>query len=363
MSAQTIGILGDGQLGRMLAQAAKAAGVEAFVLGSPDSPTGQVCTAVSSPDELMTRSRNITLEFENVSVDLVRDLVARGAEVRPGERVLSVCQDRIAEKRAAASVGALTAHWRSADSTAEVEAARHELGGDVIVKTARNGYDGIGQWRVAVGAMLPTLSGGPWIVEERVPLQLEFSLLVARGADGSVVAYAPFENEHVDGILDVTMWPARLSREQLAQATSNATAIAESLALVGLLCVEFFLTDDGRVLVNEMAPRPHNSGHCTIEAAETSQFEQQLRVTLGRPLGVVRGRPAAMVNLLGDLWEHGEPNWDAVSSFPDTYLHLYGKSDARPRRKMGHLTVVGKVGDDVADLRLRALAARKALLT
>ncbi|MEM8705508.1 MAG: ATP-grasp domain-containing protein, partial [Actinomycetota bacterium] len=253
------------------------------------------------------------------------------------------------------------APWRPAETLAELEAAVAELGVPVIAKTARFGYDGKGQVRITdpadVAAAWATLGGERLVVETVIAFERELSVVVARGVDGTVVDHGVMENTHANHILDTTIVPAQVPDTTAEAARKTAHLVAEGLGLVGVLCVELFDTADG-ILVNEIAPRPHNSGHCTIEAAPASQFEQQLRAVTGQPLGDGSCAPAAMAQILGDLWDGGEPDWTAALAQPGVHLHLYGKGDARTGRKMGHLTVVG---DDAADALQRVLDARAAL--
>jgi 5-(carboxyamino)imidazole ribonucleotide synthase len=246
-------------------------------------------------------------------------------------------------------------------SAEELRRALGEIGTPAILKTADFGYDGKGQVRIdrtdQADAAWKSM-GRPGVLEGFVPFRKEISVVCARAASGQVVCYPPAENEHRRHILDVSTVPADISAATARQATELAAAIAESLGVVGLLAVEMFLVGDGRLVVNELAPRPHNSGHFSFDACVTSQFEQQLRAVCGLPLGdVTLLRPAAMANLLGDLWQAGEPDWAAVLAFPEVKLHLYGKRDPRPGRKMGHLTALAETA---ARARERALAARAA---
>jgi 5-(carboxyamino)imidazole ribonucleotide synthase len=283
--------------------------------------------------------------------------------VRPAPGVLHVCQHRLREKRFLAEHGFPLAPWRAVRSAAELAAAVAELGAPAVAKTAGWGYDGKGQPRVAA----PGEAAEAWrrlatdeaVVEAFVDFEREVSVVAARGGDGAVADFGVFANDHADHVLDVTVAPAPVAPRVAAEAAAIARGVLEALDVVGVLCVEMFLGRDGRLLVNELAPRPHNSGHLTIEAAATSQFEQQLRAVCGLPLGSpALCSPAAMANLLGDLWDGGEPDWPAALALPDVKLHLYGKVDARPRRKMGHLTALA---DDGETARKRVLAARAAL--
>jgi 5-(carboxyamino)imidazole ribonucleotide synthase len=368
----TLGVVGGGQLGRMFVQAAHALGYRTAVLTpQADGPAAQVAGTVipGAPDDLGGLRRlaatcaAVTVEFENVSAAGLRWL-ARRVPVRPGWRSIRVAQDRIREKTTLARIGAPLPGWapvRTADDLARAPAPA-PLG--LILKTAASGYDGKGQVRVKSADGLPDawerLGRVPCVVEEVVDFAVEVSCVLARSADGSTAAFPVFWNRHRRHILDVTVAPAPIGPAASLEAVELAARIASALDHVGLLTVELFVTRDGRLLVNELAPRPHNSGHLTLEAAAVSQFGQQVRALCGLPLGSGRlVSPAAMVNLLGDLWEPGPPRWDALLRLePDAALHLYGKASARGGRKMGHLTICDTDPLRAAD---RALAAREAL--
>jgi 5-(carboxyamino)imidazole ribonucleotide synthase len=361
----TIGILGTGQLGRMLALTARRMGYRVATYGDGPSPTptGQLADVevVAGWDDEAALGRFLaevdvaTVEFENVppaALDAAR-------LSRPSGAVLAACQRRDAEKRFLAGIGVPTVRFAEVTGPAELAA----FGVPAVAKTAAFGYDGKGQWLLREpGDVERVPSGVPLVVEELVALRAELSVIVARGRDGERVCFPPIENRHRDHILDVSVAPARLGAAVAAEATAIAERVAEALDLVGVLAVEFFLAADGRLLVNELAPRPHNSGHLTIEASPSSQFEQQLRAVTGMPLGPVAPfRPAAMANLMGDLWAAagGEPDWAAALSRPGVSLHLYGKAEARPGRKMGHLTVVASTPDEALEL---VQDARRSLL-
>lgn len=344
----TIGMLGAGQLGRMTALAAARLGykVHVYAPDAADSPCAQVCAAVTIAGwddlaalESFARSVDvITLEWENVPVATVEHL-RRFTAVHPGPNVLSVAQDRIAEKSFVNKLGIATAPWRAARSAEEVAAAQAQVGPRCIVKSNRLGYDGKGQARLDAGsdpaAAWAAIGSTEAIVEGFVAFACEVSVIVARGLDGTVIAYPAVENRHKNGILDVTLAPARVSAETAAAAERVARTIAEALDLVGVLAVEMFVTPDGAVLVNEMAPRPHNSGHWTMDACHCCQFEQLVRAVCGLPLGSVeRVADAEMTNLIGD----DVLAWPALLAEPGARLHLYGKAEARPGRKMGHVT-------------------------
>lgn len=373
-----IGIVGGGQLGRMLAQVAQRHGYRVAVLtggdrGTPAGAVADIEIAAAFDDAAAVRrlvacADVITWELENVDLGLADAAADAGVPVRPRHQVLAAAADRGAEKRALQAAGVPVAPYREAAGPAELAAAFAALGGPVIVKTARGGYDGKGQARLAAAGPEPApvevfaelfrrLGSVRLIVEQEVPFDREVSVVVARSATGSIADHGVMENVHVGGILDTTTVPARLPDDVTDAARRIAGGLARHLDLVGVLCVEMFVVGS-ELIVNELAPRPHNSGHCTIEAASVSQFEQQLRAVCGLPLGDGACRPAAMAQLLGDLWAGGEPAWSEALADPGIRLHLYGKRDARPGRKMGHLTCV----DATPELALkRVLAARDRL--
>lgn len=349
----TIGMLGAGQLGRMTALAAARLGYRTHVYApdAADSPAAQVSAAstVAAWDDEAALARFatscdlITLEWENVPVPTVEAL-ARLKPMHPGAGVLSVAQDRVAEKGFANRLGIATAPWRAVTGADEVAAAAGEVGPRCILKSTRLGYDGKGQtvidrgtdpaaaWAAIGGGTVPGLVG---IVEGFVPFVCEVSVIVARSAGGEMAAYPAVENRHKGGILDRTIAPARVPASTAAEAERVARTLAEALDVVGLLAVEMFVTADGSVLMNEMAPRPHNSGHWTMDAGTTDQFEQLVRAVCGLPLGSVeRFADAEMENLIGDAADR----WPHLMAEPGARLHLYGKAEARPGRKMGHVT-------------------------
>jgi 5-(carboxyamino)imidazole ribonucleotide synthase len=367
----TIGIVGGGQLGRMLAQSARQHGYGVVVLtgGAKDTPAGLLADEEITGDftdpvtlaRFVDRVDVITWEFENVDLQVAAVAAEAGVPVRPSAAIVAVAQDRKLEKLALSAAGIAVAPWRPAATLQEVADAVAELGVPVIAKVARFGYDGKGQVRIDDGAQVEaaweTLDHQRLVVESVIAFERELSVVVARGIDGTIVDHGVMENEHVNHILDLTIVPAEVSDLTAAAARQVAHDTAIALDLVGVLCVELFDTAEG-ILVNEIAPRPHNSGHCTIEAALASQFEQQLRAATGMPLGDGACRPAAMAQLLGDLWADGAPDFSRVLAEPDVHLHLYGKGDARPGRKMGHLTCVG---DDATSVRQRVGDVRAAL--
>lgn len=366
----TIGMLGGGQLGRYALMAAATMGYRTIVLDpDPSAPAGVVAhehlvAAYDDPAALRRLSFEcdvVTTEFENPPAAAIA-VLAQEVPVAPSVASISIAQDRIAEKRFLVDNGfPVGPHAALVDPDDSVESEL--VDGGAIVKTARLGYDGKGQRSVdgvaETVAAWADLGGVPSVIERRLDLNVEVSVLVARAADGRVETFPVAENHHVGGILDLTVVPARVSDELADRAVGLAMAIADALDYVGVLAVEMFVVD-GELLVNELAPRPHNSGHWTLDACTTSQFEQQIRAVCGLGLGATTmTAPAiAMVNLLGDVWADGEPDWAAVLDDPSAKLHLYGKSEPRPGRKMGHLTVTSEVTTAaVAD----ALARRAAL--
>jgi 5-(carboxyamino)imidazole ribonucleotide synthase len=287
----------------------------------------------------------VTFEFENVPAATAA-AAAQHALVRPAGSVLHTTQNRLREKTFLARSGLPVTPFSPVESLKELEAAVVRQGTPAILKTAGFGYDGKGQVRIAEPAGCPSaweaIGRAPAVLESFVDFEMEVSVVAARGFDGSFAHYGAVQNEHCRHILDVTTAPAAVPPRVHHEAVEIARTVLEKLEVVGVLCVEFFLTRDGRLLINELAPRPHNSGHFTIDACVTSQFEQQLRAVCGLPLGYTKQlQEAAMANLLGDLWNGGEPDWVSVCGFGDVKLHLYGKAEARPGRKMGHLTAVG----------------------
>jgi 5-(carboxyamino)imidazole ribonucleotide synthase len=344
----TIGIVGGGQLGRMSALAAARLGYRCHILTpEPDSPASQVSAGTTLGDyedeaalrAFAARVDVITFEFENVSAEGL-DLLASLRPVRPSPAVLRISQDRIAEKSFLNGAGAATAPWLPVENLDELRAATTELGFPAILKTTRLGYDGKGQVMLHgpgdLAAAFDALSPKPLILEGFVNFGCEVSVIVARGLDGSAVAFSTVENRHRDHILDLTLAPARIPVDTAAAAEAMAQRVAEKLDLVGLLAVEMFVTDDGRVLVNEIAPRPHNSGHWTIDACPASQFEMHIRAVSGLPLPpATRHSDAVMKNLVGPA---ETALWDQIVATPGLIPHLYGKAEARPGRKMGHVT-------------------------
>jgi 5-(carboxyamino)imidazole ribonucleotide synthase len=342
----TIGIIGGGQLGRMLALAAARLGYRCHIFSpEADGPAMQVADAktVAAYDDLAALESFAsaidvaTLEFENIPVASMQHLAER-VPLRPSWQALEIAQDRIAEKSFFNRIGIATAPWREVCGVKDLEEALKEIGTPAILKTTRLGYDGKGQSRIEAGTDLAAawekLGAEVGVLEGFVAFEREISVIVARSADGAWAAFDPVENVHKHHILDTTTAPARLSPQLTEEARSVARRSVEELGLIGLLAVEMFVTQDGRILANEMAPRPHNSGHWTIDACLTDQFEQCIRAVCGLPLGSPeRHSDAVMTNLIGD----DVNDWEAILREPNARLHLYGKAEARPGRKMGHV--------------------------
>lgn len=357
----TLGVLGSGQLGRMFTIAARQLGYRVQIYSpDTDTPAGQVGDVeIAAPYEDLERVREfaravqvVTFEFENVPSATSR-ACAEVVPVRPDGEVLHTTQHRLREKTFLAENGFPVTPFRRITSLADLEAAARDLGLPAVLKTASFGYDGKGQQMIRRPEDLPSawsgLNGAEGIFEAFVDFAKEVSVVAARTAEGQFAAFPVFENTHAHHILDVTFAPAHLTEAQTQEAVRLAQGILEALKVVGLLTVELFVARDGRLLVNELAPRTHNSGHLTLDACATSQFEQQLRAVCGLPLGQTQLRqPAAMANLLGDVWLQagGTPNWAAALEDPDIKLHLYGKAEARRGRKMGHLTAVAATPEE-----------------
>ena len=355
----TLGLLGGGQLGRMFTVAARTLGYRVTVLDpDPLSPaaefaTGHLNTAYTHPvslDELARTCAAVTTEFENAPAEALIAL-ARHTTVRPSGSAVAVAQDRSAEKAFFRANGFPAGPFAVIHSTSDFDAALGAVALPALLKTARFGYDGKGQAKIASRADFEATFAAwkqvPCVLEQFLPLEKEISVILARAADGATAVFPIAENQHADGILDITIAPARITAPLAAEAVDIATRLAAALDYVGVLAVEFFVVADpargSGLLINEIAPRPHNSGHYTIDACRTSQFEQQVRVLAGLPLGdASQHTPAVMLNLLGDVWRSGgaaEPDWESILRHPGAHLHLYGKREARPGRKMGHVTV------------------------
>jgi len=364
----TLGVLGSGQLGRMFAIAARRLGYRVHVLSPDDeTPTGQVADLEINADYLdldqvatfASGVAAVTFEFENVPAETTR-ICEQFAPVRPAGSVLYTSQNRKREKTYLRDAGLPVTPFIAVASIEELQAALQQLGTPAVLKTADWGYDGKGQ--VVIRSM--EAAAGAWaklgvpqaILEAFIDFDSELSVVAVRGLTGEFASYGPIGNSHSNHILDVSVCPARVPERIAKEAVEIARAVVERMEVVGVLCVEFFLTKDGRLLINETAPRPHNSGHLTIDGHVTCQFEQQVRAMCGLPLGSSEQRtPCAMANLLGDLWVPGEPDWPAVLAHPSVKLHLYGKREARVGRKMGHLTALAKSVDEAEQV---ARAAR-----
>ncbi|QHN50815.1 5-(carboxyamino)imidazole ribonucleotide synthase [Geobacillus stearothermophilus] len=354
---QTIGMIGGGQLGRMMALAAREMGFRIAVLDpTPDSPCGQVADVeITAPyhdldaiAELARVSDVITYEFENIDAQALEWLEAN-AYVPQGSRLLAVTQDRALEKAAIVEAGLPVAPYREVDGWDELEQAVAMTGFPCVLKTRRGGYDGKGQYVLRgegdLAKAADLLGLGPCILEGWVPFVKEMSVIVARNLDGETAVFPVAENIHIENILHQTIVPARIPESVQERAIRYAEVLAASFSLVGTLAVEMFLTADGDIYINELAPRPHNSGHYTINACATSQFAQHIRAVCNWPLGSTELlKPAVMVNLLG---EHVGPAIGQIGALGGAaYLHLYGKHEAKPKRKMGHVTVLA---DDVEE--------------
>jgi 5-(carboxyamino)imidazole ribonucleotide synthase len=353
LPGSAVGVLGSGQLGRMFAIAARRMGYRVHTLSpDEDTPTGQVADVeINAPYEdldavcrFASAVSVVTFEFENVPAAAAA-AAAKCAPVRPSGHILHTTQHRLREKTFLSQSGFPLTPFRRVCGLPQLVEAAQELGLPAILKTADFGYDGKGQFRI----MNPSDFEPAWravgeqeaVLEAFVDFDCEISVVAARTLTGDFVHYGAIENQHSNGILDISIAPARVPGAAAREAVEIARAVLEKLGVVGVLCVEFFLCRGGRLLINELAPRPHNSGHFTFDANLTSQFEQQLRAVCGLPLGATtQFIPAAMANLLGDLWSEREPDWAAAVSVSDVKLHLYGKAEARPGRKMGHLTAM-----------------------
>ncbi|MDP1897370.1 MAG: 5-(carboxyamino)imidazole ribonucleotide synthase [Sulfurimicrobium sp.] len=367
----TLGILGGGQLGRMFTVAARTMGYRVMVLDpDPDSPAGALADIHlraayrdhAALEKMGRACAAVTTEFENVPADSL-EFLAQFCPVRPGAAAVEIAQDRRREKTFLQSNGFSTAPFETVENHSDLAAAFRIIGSPAVLKTARMGYDGKGQAKVnsiaELDAAFQQMGAVPCVLEAWMPLQTEISVVVARSVGGQTAAFPAAENHHAHGILDTSIVPAQVAAELAEQALDTATAIAAVLDYCGVLAVEFFVLGDGRLLVNEIAPRPHNSGHFTLNACVTSQFEQQVRTVAGLPLGAPDLlRPVAMLNLLGDLWRNGqEPPWDVVLRHPQAKLHLYGKRGAHPGRKMGHINVLSESVDDALGQALDLRAA------
>jgi 5-(carboxyamino)imidazole ribonucleotide synthase len=365
-----LGVIGGGQLGRMLALAARRMNVRTAVwTGGLEAPAVEVADEVidlpfDDPAALDHFCRTVTaatVEFENIPPATLAAVAAR-VPLHPSARAVEISQNREREKNFLRDHGIPCAEFRIVASAAELAAAMMELAGPCVLKTAAFGYDGHGQFKLAgdedAASVWRDFNSPRGVLEAWVPFEKELSVMIARGADGTMVTYDPAENQHRSHILDISIVPARVPASVAEEAAAIARTVAAALDYRGIMGVEFFLKPDGSLLVNEIAPRPHNSGHHTLDACETSQFEQQLRMVLGLPAGSTRLRsPVAMLNLLGDMWpeETTPPDWLPLFADGRAFLHLYGKRRATLRRKMGHANFLG---DTIEDALARATAMK-----
>lgn len=363
LPGSTLGMLGGGQLGRMFTIAARTMGYEVLVL-DPDkeSPAGKLATTHICADyadqvalEQVAKSCDaITTEFENVPASTLEAL-AKTKPVRPGAKAVTIAQDRIHEKTFLRDNGFYTAPFTVINSLEDLKNSIIEIGTPAILKVSRFGYDGKGQYGINAESDIEkawdALQGEACVLEQRMFLDIEVSVVLARSTEGEVATYPVAENIHESGILDVSVVPARIDNELETQVLAMAKDIAVALDYVGIMAVEFFISN-GKLLVNEIAPRPHNSGHYTLDACVTDQFEQQVRAVCGLPLGDTRLlSPVVMINMLGDIWHNGkDPKWQKLLDHPNVKLHLYGKREARPGRKMGHFNVLSENIDDALTL-------------
>ncbi len=365
----TLAVLGGGQLGRMFTMRAREMGYRVVVL-EPDaaSPAGAVAdrhlrAAYDDPGalaQLAEEAAAVTVEFENVPAAALEFLGDR-LPVRPPARAVAVAQDRIAEKTFLRDHGFATAPFAAVSQADELAAAFATVGAPAVLKTSRLGYDGKGQAHIGslddLRAAFARFGQAPCVLEQRLELERELSIVLGRGVDGSVVPFPAGENTHRGGVLHTTVVPARVEPALAAEAALVAGSVAAKLGYVGVLGVELFVAS-GRLFVNEIAPRPHNTGHYTLDACVTDQFEQQVRALCALPLGSpALLSPVAMINLLGDAWAEGPPRWDRALALPGVKLHLYGKSEPRPGRKMGHLNCLAPTADEALTLARRAYAA------
>lgn len=368
----TIGVFGSGQLGRMFAIEARKMGYRVHTFSpDTDTPTGQVADTETSADyhdldavEKFARTVDVvTFEFENVPSRTV-ETAAQFSEVHPRGEILHTTQNRLREKTFLAKNGFPHAPFRHIKTIDDLYHAAQEIGTPGVLKTAGFGYDGKGQQKIkAVGEIenaFENLRGNDAVYESFIEFEKEVSVVCARDKSGNFAHYGVIENAHANHILDVSFAPAVCSEKVFQEAIEIARAVAETFDYVGTLCVEFFLTRDEKLLINELAPRPHNSGHLTFDACVTSQFEQQLRAVCGLPLGSTEFyKPCAMANLLGDVWANGEPKWQNALELPNVKLHLYGKAEPRAGRKMGHLTAIA---DTAAAAAYAVISARQSAL-
>lgn len=366
----TLGMLGSGQLGRMFAIEARRLGYNVHVF-SPETqtPTGQVadlevCGEYDDLEAVANFAKNvdvITFEFENVLSETT-ETASKYAPVRPGANVLHVAQNRIREKSELRDAGIPVTPFAVVRSLEELKTALNELGSPAVLKSATSGYDGKGQVKIDSPEEAQTawneVGADETVLEAFIDYTCELSVVGVRGLDGEFAVYGPMKNDHANHILDISVFPSGLGDVVNKEAIEITRAVFEHLDVVGVMCVEFFLTGDQRLMINEIAPRPHNSGHLTIDGHVSCQFEQQVRAICGLPLGSTQSLgPAAMANLLGDHWEAGPPDWSALRKFPDVKVHLYGKQESRVGRKMGHLTVLAETPEAAVERIQQARAA------
>ena len=365
----TLGVVGGGQLGRMFTLAAKVMGYQVVVLDpDPASPAGQLADTHLQADyrdavallRMGSLCQAVTTEFENVPAESM-DMLARHCRVAPSAAALAVAQDRLAEKTHARASGCETAPFANIETAADLDAAWEQVGAPALLKTRRMGYDGKGQARVnsrgELAAAFARLGDVPCLLEGFLPLEREVSVVLARNGLDEIAFFPVAENRHRDGILDVSIVPARIPADLAERARDMAAHLAREMEYVGVMAVEFFVLKDGRIVFNEMAPRPHNSGHYTLDACATDQFQQQVRALCGLPLGDARLlSPVVMVNLLGDVWRP-QPDWRALLGHAGVQLHLYGKAEARPGRKMGHYNCLAPTLDEALGIATETRAA------
>ncbi len=361
----TLGVLGGGQLGRMFTLAAKVMGYQVVVLDpDPASPAGQIADIHLKADyrdavallRMGSLCDAVTTEFENVPAASL-DMLAKHCLVAPSPQAMAIAQDRLAEKTRAREFGCDTAPFANIEQAADLAQAWAQIGAPALLKTRRLGYDGKGQVRVnslaELVAAFAELGHAPCLLEGFLPLEREISVVLARNQHDEMAFFPLAENQHRHGILDISMVPARVSDEITQAAQRMAAGLAHGLDYVGVMAVEFFILANGRIVFNEMAPRPHNSGHYTLDACATDQFQQQVRALCDLPLGDPRLlTPVVMVNLLGDAW-NPEPRWDVLLNNPGVQLHLYGKAEARPGRKMGHYNCLAMSLDEALAIALK----------
>jgi len=367
----TLGLLGGGQLGRMFTVAARTMGYEVMVL-DPDvgSPAGafateHICAAYddgASLARLASECAAVTTEFENIPASSLLT-IAEHIPVRPSATAISIAQDRIIEKQTLRNIGLDTVDYHVIQNESDLERAIEHIPFPAILKTATLGYDGKGQVVISNSSDLKPafqqLGAKPCVLEQRIDLACEISVVLARSVCGHIETFSVAENSHENGILDISIVPARVKSEVSSKAEKMARILAEELDYCGVLAVEFFVDMNDRLMINEMAPRPHNSGHYTLDACLTNQFQQQVRTVCGfKPGKTELTTPAVMVNIMGDLWSGGTPAWDELLKNPGVFLHLYGKKEPRPGRKMGHFCCVGM---DAESLLSQARTLKKAL--